>query len=102
MAVNDGIGNPVHDPFPGISSGAEGPFRAPGSAGASGQPADSASAEVTPATGASQDRYQGSAGTVRPGQSEATVISPGPQDAYVDTGAGKGNPNPYRHPNGAS
>ena len=30
----------------------------------------------------------------------ATVISPGPQASYTDTGAGSGNPDPYRHPNG--
>lgn len=30
----------------------------------------------------------------------ASVIEPGPENAYADTGAGRGNPNPYRHPNG--
>jgi hypothetical protein len=98
---------PVNDQYrgefvPGISSGAEGTFRAPGSAGASGPPADSVSVMVTPPAGSHQDQFQASAGTVRAGQVDVSEIAPGPQSDYESTGAGQGNPNPYRHPNGGT
>jgi hypothetical protein len=97
VAINDQY---TGEFLPGVTSGAEGPFRPPGSSGASGQPADSVSAEVTPATGASQDRYPGAAGTVQPGQSETTAIAPGPAEDYTSTGAGEGNPSHFPHPSG--
>jgi hypothetical protein len=97
MAANDGE-HPVTETFPGIHvpSGTG----AMGSAGASGRAADAQVTDVTPATGASQDAYAASAGTLQPGQNEGF---PGGADsgAYTSTGAGHGNPNPHRHPNGA-
>jgi hypothetical protein len=93
MAINDGIGNPVRDPFPGIAlpdgSGA------PGSAGASGRPADSAGATVTPPAGTSQDRYPAAAGTVQPDQVSTNQIVPGPASGLTSTGAGQGSGSHY-------
>jgi hypothetical protein len=94
MAANDGIGNPVRDPFPGIrlpdGTGA------PGSGGARGDAADDAATMVTPMTGAHQDRYSGHAGTVEPGQSEPTAINPNQgTGSYTDTGAGQGSGQHY-------
>lgn len=89
----------MRDPFPGITWG--GPS-APGTAGATGAPADDATATVTGPTGAWQSsaRYSGSAGTVTPDQNAPSVLVPGPQSGLTETGAGRGNPNPYRHPAG--
>lgn len=99
MAVNDQYRGEF---MPGISAGV--PNLAPGSPGASGDAADDDGAgRVTPPWGPSQDsaRYPAStSGTVLPGQVDVSDISPGPQAGYVDTNAGRGNPSPYRHPNG--
>lgn len=96
MAVNDGIGNDIRDPFPGIAPWGN---RAPGSAGASGAAADDTGAgPVTPATGAWQPaaRYPASTGgTVQAGQVDANAIEPGPAGAYADTGAGSGSGSHY-------
>ena len=97
MAINDQY---TGDFFPGISSGAEGLFRAPGSAGASGSAADSAGTTVTPPWGGSQDRYPASTGgTVQPGQNEDGFAGM-PESFTTSTGAGRGNPDPYDHPSG--
>jgi hypothetical protein len=86
--------------FPGVPTGADS-TGAPGTSGASGRPADSAGATVTGPAGSWQDRFPAGSGTVQPGQSEPTAINPDAgTGSYTDTGAGRGNPNPYRHPNG--
>ena len=94
MAANDQYSGEF---MPGITAGTP---DASGSQGPSGRAADAAVADVTPATGAHQDAYAASAGTLQPGQNEGF---PGGADsgAYTSTGAGHGNPNPHRHPNGA-
>jgi hypothetical protein len=100
MAVNDGIGNDIRDPFPGISAGV--PNLSPGTPGASGDAADDEGAgRVTFPSGAWQPgaRYPASSGgTVLPDQMGTSPVSPGPAQHYVDTGAGRGDANPYRHP----
>lgn len=98
MATNDGIGNDVRDPFPGISAGCTGQFCAPGSAGASGRAADDTGrVAVTSPTGAFYDRdiAPGSAVT-QPGQAAVSPLSPGPAPDYVNTGAGDGRAGHYQ------
>jgi hypothetical protein len=92
VAVNDQYRGEF---MPGISAGAEGAFRAPGSSGASGGQADSTGTDVTPPWGGHQDRYPAAAGTVEPGQNEPTPVSPGPASGYTSTGAGAGSGSHY-------
>jgi hypothetical protein len=102
VAINDGIsGGDVRPSFPGLETGAEGAFRAPGSPGASGDAADDTGTRITFAGGNWQPAARvavSTSGTVMPNQDDVSQIAPGPQSGYYRTGAGQGDPNPYRHP----
>jgi cytochrome c1 len=100
VAVNDGIGNPVQDPFPGISAGAD--SSAPGSSGAS------ASQTSGPVVGSPVVSVPGASSQVPASRPTVTVtagdtsgmsddlpahasqIMPGPAPDYLSTGAGGG------------
>src|SRR5262249_2784528 len=88
VAINDGIGNDIKDPFPGVSAGV--PNHAPGSAGASGSAADSAGTTVVPPDGSWQNAFPAASGTVQPGQVSDSAIVPGPSSGLASTGAGSG------------
>jgi hypothetical protein len=94
-AINDGIGNEIRDPFPGVSagthSGAAGssPPRPspPGAAlsGDSGIPGSGVTAPLEALAG------QGHTNTVLPGQSSPSVIMPVDETGLTSTGAGRGS-----------
>jgi len=107
VAINDGIGNPVRDPFPGVSSGADStgasgsypssPDVSPGAAVPSGDSGIPGVGTTVPLS--SQAGPGHSTSTAPPGTTATSAISPGPYEGYVSTGAGGGNANPNPHPN---
>jgi hypothetical protein len=102
MAANDGS-HPVRELF-GVqlpdgtgAPGSTGDRTSPGGVDLTGQSGLPNVGVAMPLAGMADP---GSDNVNLPGQTAASAISPGPASAYADTNAGKGNPNPYRHPNG--
>lgn len=108
-AVNEQYSNPAAQIVPGSYD----------STGAPGSPGDSAGETSGPVVGSpvvsnpqassqvpeNMPRVSVTAGDTSGMSSDQAVqaspITPGPVAGYLSTGAGQGNPNPYRHPNGA-
>jgi hypothetical protein len=89
MAINDGIGNPVRDPFPGVElpagTGLAGTAHPRGPA-----PDDRPAGEITGPAGTWWDRKSTTThGTLQPGQLDEGFSGLG-ADFTADSGAGKG------------